>query len=127
VSMYPLFINLWMPEPIFMKLGMYIILPNPIWTAYFINPFHQCVCVSVFLSPLSLLCNGSLNTFLRQRIHAPIEDKLDAFFYVVRVVSKDSKRLVLFRISFYDISQVSRCGLKRNKCCLKENSFQMHE
>jgi hypothetical protein len=34
-----------MPEPIFMNLGMYIMAPEPILTAYFINPFHQSVCV----------------------------------------------------------------------------------
>jgi hypothetical protein len=35
-----------MPEPIFMKLGMYIMAPEPISTAYFINPVPS-VCVSV--------------------------------------------------------------------------------
>jgi hypothetical protein len=43
-------INLWMPEPIFMKLGMYITAPEPISTAYFINPSHQSVCLFVYSS-----------------------------------------------------------------------------
>jgi hypothetical protein len=30
-----------MTEPIFMKLGMYIMAPEPISVAYFINPSHQ--------------------------------------------------------------------------------------
>jgi hypothetical protein len=32
-----------MPEPIFMKLGMYIMGPEPISSAYFINSSHQSV------------------------------------------------------------------------------------
>jgi hypothetical protein len=50
-------INFWTPEPIFMKLGMYIMTPEPISTAYFINPSYQSVCIV-----LSLLGNGSVNT-----------------------------------------------------------------
>jgi hypothetical protein len=34
-------INFWMPEPIFMKLGMYNMTPEPISVAYFVNP-SQC-------------------------------------------------------------------------------------
>jgi hypothetical protein len=37
-----------MPEPIFMKLGMYIMAPEPISTVYFINPSHQSVCLFVY-------------------------------------------------------------------------------
>jgi hypothetical protein len=35
-----------MSEPIFMELGMCILALEPISTAYFINPFHQSVCVA---------------------------------------------------------------------------------
>jgi hypothetical protein len=38
------------------------------------------VCVPVCVSLLSLLGNGSVNTFPRQRIHATIEELLDASF-----------------------------------------------
>jgi hypothetical protein len=31
-----------------MKLGMYITAPEPISTAYFINPSHQSVCLYVY-------------------------------------------------------------------------------
>jgi hypothetical protein len=34
-------------EPIFMKLGMYIMAPELISTTYFINPSHQSVCLYV--------------------------------------------------------------------------------
>jgi hypothetical protein len=36
-----------MPEPIFIKLGLYIMAPEPMSTAYFINPSHQSVCLYV--------------------------------------------------------------------------------
>jgi hypothetical protein len=47
VSVYPLLINFWMLEPIFMKPSTYIMPPEPISTAYFINPSHQSVCLYV--------------------------------------------------------------------------------
>jgi hypothetical protein len=34
-------INFWVPEPIFMKLGIYIMAPEPISMAYFINSYHH--------------------------------------------------------------------------------------
>jgi hypothetical protein len=34
-----------MPEPIFIKFDMYIMAPEPISTAYFINPSHYSVCL----------------------------------------------------------------------------------
>jgi hypothetical protein len=37
-----------MPEPIFMKLGMYIMTPEPISAAHFINPSYQPVCLYVY-------------------------------------------------------------------------------
>jgi hypothetical protein len=46
VSVYPL-INFWMPQPIFMKLGIYIMTSEPISVAYLMNPSHQSVCLCV--------------------------------------------------------------------------------
>jgi hypothetical protein len=40
-------------------------------TAYFINPSYLYVCICI---PLSLLGNGSVNTFPRQRIYETIEE-----------------------------------------------------
>jgi hypothetical protein len=71
-------INCWMPETIFVKLGMYIMAPEPIWTAFFINPSHQSVCLYVY--PLSLLGDGSVRTLPRQRTQAAIEELLDMSF-----------------------------------------------
>jgi hypothetical protein len=61
----------WMPEPIVMKqyiyIYIYIMTPEPISVAYFINPPpHQPVSGCVF--PMSLIVNGSVNTFPRLRL-----------------------------------------------------------
>jgi hypothetical protein len=40
-------INISMPKPIFIKLGMYIMAPGPISAAYLINPSHQAVSVCI--------------------------------------------------------------------------------
>jgi hypothetical protein len=77
-----------MPEPIFMKLGTYIMPPDPISTAYFINPSDQSVCLYVY--PLSLLDNGWVNTFPRHRIHATVEELLTGSFSV-RSVSYEKR------------------------------------
>jgi hypothetical protein len=42
--------NFWMAEPISMKLGTYIMAPEPISTAYFIKPAYQSVCLHVYPS-----------------------------------------------------------------------------
>jgi hypothetical protein len=42
-------INFWMPEPVFMKLDMYIMAPEVVLTAYFIKHSHQSVCLCVYL------------------------------------------------------------------------------
>jgi hypothetical protein len=59
-----------MPEPIFMKLGMHIMAPEPISVAYFINPSHQSVCVSPYIARqwLSKHVTTAMNT------HATIKE-----------------------------------------------------
>jgi hypothetical protein len=44
-------INFWTPEPIFLKLGIYVYItaPEPISTAHFVNPSHQSVCLYVYI------------------------------------------------------------------------------
>jgi hypothetical protein len=37
-------------EPIFMKLGMNIMAPEPISMAYFIDPFHQSGCLYMYIN-----------------------------------------------------------------------------
>jgi hypothetical protein len=104
-------LNFWMPEPIFIKLGMYIMATEPIWTAYILNPSHHSVsvCVSLF----SLLGNSSVNCIplfiARQRLGENVTAATNtrnnrrivahSIFYAVRVVSKASRVLVLLRTS----------------------------
>jgi hypothetical protein len=110
-----------MSEPVFKKLGMYIIAPDPISTVYFINRSHHSVCLSY-----SSVGKSSINTFLRQwtrnnrRLVGRVcpwvclcilllllsNNSVKTFprqrrivggvvFYSARVVSKESGRLVL--------------------------------
>lgn len=51
--------------------------PQLIWTTYFINPSLETVCLYVY--PLSLLGNGSVDKYQWQRIHAIVEELLEAF------------------------------------------------
>jgi hypothetical protein len=83
-----------MPEPIFMKLGMYIMALEPISTTYFINPSHQSV--SVICIPLSLLGNGSVKNVTaatNTRNNRRTADHV--VFCAFRIVSKENRRLVL--------------------------------
>jgi hypothetical protein len=41
-------VKLWLTEPVFKKRDMYIVEPEPISTAYFINTSHQSVCLYVY-------------------------------------------------------------------------------
>jgi hypothetical protein len=50
-------VNFWMPETVYMKLGMCL--------SGILHKYFPSVCVSVCVSPLSLLGNGSVNTFPR--------------------------------------------------------------
>jgi hypothetical protein len=60
-------INFWTHEPIFMKLGMYIMAPESISAAYFITRSHQPLCLCI---PVSSLGNSPVKTLPRQRIQA---------------------------------------------------------
>jgi hypothetical protein len=95
-------INFWMPEPILIKFDMHIMAPEPISTAYFINPSRQSVsgCVSI----LSLQGNGLIkfippfSTTQRLGKHFPVATNTRCYmrivgrviFYAVRVLSKKS-------------------------------------
>jgi hypothetical protein len=58
-------INFWMAEPIFMKLGTYFMEPEPISTAYIMNPSHHSV--GLYVYTISLLGNGSVKTLPQKR------------------------------------------------------------
>jgi hypothetical protein len=78
VSVYPP-INFWMPEPIIMKLGMYITAPEPISKAYFINSSHQSVCLYVYPSLVARQWIGK-NVNAEMNTHSKIEEQLTRRF-----------------------------------------------
>jgi hypothetical protein len=80
--------NFWMPEPVFMKHGMYFMATEPISTAYFLNPPIS-LCVGMFIPPI----------VARQRLgkHVPAaKDTRNSrrighvIFYAVRVLPKET-------------------------------------
>jgi hypothetical protein len=72
-----------------MKLGMYIMAPEPISTAYFINPSHQSVCLFVY--PLIVARQRpSKNDTAATNKHATVAELLDASCSM-RSVSYQSK------------------------------------
>jgi hypothetical protein len=93
--LYILRINLWIPEPIFMWLCMYIMASEPFATAYFMNPSHQSVCVS----PPSFLGNSSINAFPRQQNIVGCVG-----FCAVRVVSEEPLVIVMLPLYHFIIT-----------------------
>jgi hypothetical protein len=74
-------INVWLPEAIFMKLGMYIMAPEPISMAYFINPSHQSVCLYAYPSIVATQrLDGNVTAAMNT--HAIIVELLGASFYM---------------------------------------------
>jgi hypothetical protein len=82
-------INFWMLEPIFMKLGMYIMAHEPISTAYFLNPSYQSVCLYVY-PPIVARQRFCKNVTAATNAHATIEELFDESFSM-RSVSYQSK------------------------------------
>jgi hypothetical protein len=77
-----------------MELGMYIMAPQSTSTVYFINPSHQSVCL--YVCPLSLIGKGSVKRFHGNKYtHNKRKYAVGVVLYAVRVVSKESRRLVL--------------------------------
>jgi hypothetical protein len=68
-----------MTEPLFMALDMYSMEPEPISTAYFINPSHQSVSICV---PLPLLGNEPVKRYCGIEYIATKEESLKASFSI---------------------------------------------
>jgi hypothetical protein len=71
-------INFRLPEPIFIKLGMYIMSSEPISTVYFMNPFQQSVCLYVYSHIVARQRLGKIIT-AAMNTHATIEELLNLF------------------------------------------------
>jgi hypothetical protein len=68
-----------MPEPTFMKLGMYIMVPEPSSVVYYTSPSYQFVCLYVYHSIVARQWLGK-NITAATNTHATIEELLDALF-----------------------------------------------
>jgi hypothetical protein len=102
-----------MPEPIFMKLGMYILPPEPMSTAYFIYPSHLSVCL--YMYPLLLLGNGSVISYRGNEYTCNnIQFFGRVVSYAVRVLSKENRRLVLLRTSYNTVLSFHLCPSNEN-------------
>jgi hypothetical protein len=66
-----------MAELVFIKLGMYIVAPEPISTAYLINHSHQSVCLYVY-PPIVTRQQLGKNVTGAKYIPATLEELLDA-------------------------------------------------
>jgi hypothetical protein len=87
---------------------MYTMTPEPISTAYFINPSRRSRCLYMYpqsllgngsVKILSLLGNGSVKTLPLQRTHSTIEELLDASFSM-RSVSYQGKQTISYSQNF---------------------------
>jgi hypothetical protein len=88
ICVSPSIIKFWMPEPIFLKIGMYdVIAPEPISIAYFINPSSQSLCLYVY--PYRCYATAKWKHYRGNRYTRKS----------ISVVSKESRRLVLPRTS----------------------------
>jgi hypothetical protein len=78
-----------MPEQIFIKFGMYIMAPEPISTAYFVNPSHHSICIYMYhiFVPRQRLVK---KVTVAKNIHTSLS-------VAVRIVSKERRLLVLPR------------------------------
>jgi hypothetical protein len=92
-----------MPEPIFMKLGMYIMATDCASAAYFITHSDQSLCLYTRMYPHIVATQRlSKNFTAAKNTHATVEELFRrVVFYALRVASKESRRLVFRRTSCY--------------------------
>jgi hypothetical protein len=97
-----LYINFWITEPIFVELTMYIIVPEPISTAYFINSSHQSV--SLYMQSPIVSRQRLGKNITAENGYTPSNRRIvgRVVFYAIRVVWKESRRLVLPWTSCFD-------------------------
>jgi hypothetical protein len=85
-------INFRMAEPIFMKLGMYIMANESISTAYFINPSHQSVCLYVYTHIVARQQIGKKVTATKNT-HTVIQELLERRFLCCPCLVKQNQAI----------------------------------
>jgi hypothetical protein len=102
--------NVWTPEPIFMKLSIYIMAPNPISMAYFINSSHQSVRLYVY-PPIVARQRLGKNVTAATNTYGTIKKLLDESFSMMSVSCQSKLGYHLRRTScslFYRESLVDK-------------------
>jgi hypothetical protein len=87
-----------LPLESLMKTGTHVKTPKPIYYIYFINPSHRSACLYVYHLPL--LSNGSVKTYGNNEYASNNRRTGNVAFYVVRFVSRGSRKLVLPSTSY---------------------------
>jgi hypothetical protein len=89
-----------MAEPICMKLGIYVMAPDPISEAYFINPSPQSLCLYVHPHNVARQRLGKNVTAVTD-IHNNREIVGHVVFYAVLVISRERRRLIFPELFVY--------------------------
>jgi hypothetical protein len=104
-------------QPVFVKLGVYIMPPEPISTAYLINPSHQSVCISPIVARQQLGKNFTAATNTR----ATMEELLVASFSKLSVSYQRKVGQYLFP-NFLDFN-IKACDLYSDHSAQKVMPF----
>jgi hypothetical protein len=75
-----------MPEPVFMELGMYIMAPEHISMAYFINPSHQSAWLHVYRTTVARQRLGIHPIVARQRLGKKVTAATNTHAAIGRIV-----------------------------------------
>jgi hypothetical protein len=101
VALYDHHIKFSMPEPVCIKLCVYIMASEPISTAYITIHSHKSVCLYV-LPPVVDRQQLGKNVTAAMNTHITIDELLvGVVFYAVRVVSEESRRLFFTELLVY--------------------------
>jgi hypothetical protein len=100
MSVNPPSINFQIPEPVFIKLGVYIMASEPISAAYFINPSRQSLWLYVYPSIIARQ-QLSRNVTEATKAHATNRRIIGCIvFYEVHAISKEGSRLISLQFQF---------------------------
>jgi hypothetical protein len=110
-----------MPEPIFMKLSMYIMTPAPISTTYFISPYCHSVCLYVYPPMVATQRHGkNVTTATNTRSNRRHVGRV--VLYAVRVVKRkvatNSSQNFSFLTYFSYFEKQSRLMRSRWRLCM---------
>jgi hypothetical protein len=118
-------INVWIAEPIFMKLGIFIMAPEPNSMAYFTN--NQSLCLHVY-SPIVARQRLSKNGTAATNTHATTEESLEGSFPLRSVLYRRTQAISSCCLLDYVFLTFSNTGNERYRVldwkeCVKKLSW----